>query len=264
MLSEVLTEKYNKLADWMNSNRLVINPDKTHLIVMGRRRHASLRSEVLVNAGEFEIRPTESEKLLGAQLHQNLGWGCHIRDHKMSLLNQLSSRINGLKKICANATFATRLMVANGIVMSKLTYLITLWGGSPQYLIDALQVQQLKAARLVCGFASYRWSRRQLLARVGWLSIRQLIFYHTVLQTCKTIETGRPKHLYTSLSLTYPRATRNSTAGNIRNVGLFSNKTFRYRAEKWFNQVPTDIRGGKTSNLKPKLRKWIAANVPID
>ena len=264
VLSAVLTEKYSKLAEWMSSNKLVINPDKTHLMVMGHRRHNNLRSEVSVKAGEFEIVPTESEKLLGAQLHQNLGWGCHIRDHKLSLLNQLSSRINGLKKICGNATFTTRLMVANGVVISKLTYLITLWGGSPQYLINALQIQQLKAARLVCGFASYRWSRKQLLARVGWLSVRQLIFYHTVLQTCKTLATGRPKHLYTSLSLAYPRATRNSAAGNIRQSGHFCNNTFRYRAEKFFNQVPPDVRTGPIATVKPKLKKWIAANVPID
>ena len=264
MLSEVLTEKYNRLAEWMSSNKLVINPDKTHLMVMGRRRHVDSRSEVSLKAGEFDIRPTESEKLLGAQLHQNLGWGLHIRDHKSSLLNQLSRRINGLKKICGNATFSTRLMVANGVVMSKLTYLITLWGGSPQYLINALQVQQLNAARLVCGFASYRWSRKQLLARVGWLSIRQLIFYHTVIQTCKTLKTGRPKNLYESLSLDYPRVTRNSTAENIRcNRPTFPG-TFRYQAEKYYKQVPVDVRTGTVATVKRKLKKWIAANVPID
>ena len=34
VLSRVLTEKYNLLEDWMNNNKLVINPDKTHMMVI--------------------------------------------------------------------------------------------------------------------------------------------------------------------------------------------------------------------------------------
>ena len=71
--------------------------------------------------------------------------------------------------------------------MSKLTYLIILWGGAQQYLINALQIQQLVAARLVCGGSCWRWSRQKLLTSVGWLSVKQLVFYHTVLQAHKII-----------------------------------------------------------------------------
>ena len=67
-------------------------------------------------------------------------------------IKQLTSRIHGLKRACFNASFGTKLKVANGVVMSKLTYLITLWGGAQEYLLSALQVQQLTAARAVCGF----------------------------------------------------------------------------------------------------------------
>ena len=66
-------------------------------------------------------------------------------------------------------------MVANGAVMSKLVYLITLWGGAQKYLLKGLQLQQLTAARTVCGFFSKWWSKKKLLDRVGWLSVRQLI-----------------------------------------------------------------------------------------
>ena len=136
----------------MNANKLVINPDKTHLMVMASKKNDRKRMEVSMKAGEFTINPTKTEKLLGGQLHQSLQWNLHLRDHKESLLKQLTSRINGLKRVCVNAKFGTKLMVANGVVMSKLAYLITLWGGAQQYLLSALQVQQLTAARAVCGY----------------------------------------------------------------------------------------------------------------
>ena len=114
----------------MNSNKLVINPDKTHLMVMANKNN-NKRVEVSLQAGEYTIKPSETEKLLGGQLHQSLKWNKHLRDNKESLMNQLTSRINVLKSVSHGTSFGTRLMIADGIVMSKLTYLITCtvgWG----------------------------------------------------------------------------------------------------------------------------------------
>ena len=69
VLSHVLTYKYNKLEEWMNSNKLVINPDKTHLMVMANKKDTAKRKEVTMMAGGYIIKPSESEKLLGGQLH---------------------------------------------------------------------------------------------------------------------------------------------------------------------------------------------------
>ena len=97
----------------------MINPDKTHLLVMGPKKVKARRQQVSIQAGGFKIRPTETEKLLGGHLHQSLQWNHHLLDGKKSLSKQLSSRINGLKRISGSATFNTRLMVANGVFMSK-------------------------------------------------------------------------------------------------------------------------------------------------
>ena len=265
VLYNVLTYKYNKLEEWMNSNKLVINPDKTHLMVMANQKDTAKRKEVTMMAGGYIIKPSESEKLLGGQLHQSLHWKLHIRDHKGSLINQLGSRLNGLKKVCVNASFDTKLMVANGVVMSKLAYLITLWGGAQQYLLNAVQVQQLAAARAVCGFGCWRWSKRKLLDKMGWLSVKQLVFYHTVLQVHKTLKTGMPKPLHQSLTGAYPRHTRRAASGQIRHDENFSSQsTFKYRAMQSYNSVPVSVRVGTTATVKRKLKQWIKTNIPID
>ena len=263
VLSDILSAQYNKLADWMNSNRLVINPDKTHLMVMGKRKISVQRLEVSITAGDFEIKPRESEKLLGGRLHHSLSWNYHIRDHSDSMVNQLNKRLNGLRKVCVNASFQSRLMVANGLVISRLTYLITLWGGAPNYLLDVLQVQQLNAARTVCGFESLRWSRRQLLARVKWLSVRQLIFYHDVLQVFKTLNTGVPEFLHNAVTATFPRETRSAAAGQIWGNNRV-NGTFAHRAINSYNSVPPDVRTGTLASVKTGLKKWIRMNIAID
>ena len=94
--------------------------------------------------------------------------------------------------------------MANGAVLSKLIYLITVWAGAKQYLLKALRVQQLTAARTVFGFHSWGWSKRRLLKIVGWMSVRQLIFFHTVMQAHKTLTTGVPRPLFLPLSSEHP------------------------------------------------------------
>ena len=261
-LSRVLSNKYNKLEDWMNSNKLVINPDKTHLIVMADRKDEDKRRNVSIQAGVHNIVPTKKEKMLGGILHQSLKWNTHIRDDKESLMNQLTSRINGLRKVCRNANFETRCMIANGIVMSKIVYLISVWGGAQQYLINALQVQQLVAARAVCGSGCWRWSRTKLLNKTGWMSVRQLAFFHAVLQIHKTRKTGVPRSLYESLQGQYPYQIRNASNGLIRQNSS-TRGTFKHRAIQCYNQVPADIREGSLTTVKKRLRKWIKSNIPI-
>ena len=264
VVSQVLTSKYTLLENWMNSNKLVINPEKTHLMVLGSRRMRQETRKVNVQVGNLSICPTDTEKLLGGQLHNSLQWNLHLSDSEYSLTRQLTSRINGLKRISMNSTFHTRLMVANGAVMSRLVYLITLWGGAQLYLLKSLQVLQLTAARVVCGPTSYRWSRTKLLGRVGWLSVRQLIQFHTILQAYKTIQTGQPRPLAFSISTQHPRDTRSAASGHIRYGGSFRNQTtFKYRALQWFNSVPPEVKQGSISTVKAKLKVWVRNNVPI-
>jgi hypothetical protein len=60
------------------------------------------------------------EKLLGAQVHQDMGWREHIIDNKDALIKSLKKRIGAMKKISRVASFTTRTNIANGIFMSKL------------------------------------------------------------------------------------------------------------------------------------------------
>ena len=84
------------------------------------------------------IESSSSEKLLGCTIHQDMKWAEHIQDNEDSLLRALNTRLNALKQLSKIAGFKTRKMVADGIFMSKLIYLIVLWGGCTKELSHAL------------------------------------------------------------------------------------------------------------------------------
>ena len=206
--------------------------------------------------------------MLGGIIHQNLKWTQHIQNDKESLIKGLTTRLNGLRKISKVASFKTRKMLANGIFMSKLLYLMPLWGGCEKYLILSLQKIQNKAARIVTK-ADWFTPTETLLLQCGWLSVHQLIHYQSLILVFKVLDKKSPVYLYEKLSNEFPYKTRFATQENIRIGGSqygfkdLSQKSFRCRASKQWNQLPANLRMPTTlKKFKKLLFQWVQTNVP--
>ena len=103
------------------------------------------------------------------------------------------------------------------------------------------------------------------MKRVGWLSVRQLIFFHTVLQAHKTLTSGAPAPLFAALTTDQHYRTRSVSRGNIKlQEGYKSTNTFKYRAQVFYNSVPVEVKIGSLATVKGKLKKWVLQNVPHD
>ena len=264
VLTEKLSAQYMKLAEYMGDNKLVINDDKTHLLVMSTKKHDQLRAEVSINTGTVEVEPVATEKLLGINIHQSLKWKEHIISNENSMLKMLRTRLNALSKIATNANFKTRLMVANACFMSIITYMVVVWGGTEEYVIRAVQVMQNKAARSVTRLSWYT-STRKLLLQCNWLSIKQLIFFHTALQVWRVSAARCPVHIYSKLQ---PSVTRSAVQGNLRVPAVESSlagKSFMVRSASVWNTVPPDIRNIRTIHtFKKRLKEWTKLNIEIE
>ena len=55
-------------------NKLVINDDKTHLVVMAKQGQGEARGTVLLQAGANTIQPVQTAKLLGGHISEDLKW----------------------------------------------------------------------------------------------------------------------------------------------------------------------------------------------
>ena len=233
---------------------------------MASKKNEAARQTVELRAGQFTIRPSPTEKLLGCNINQNLKWQTHIQTDESSLIRQLTSRLNALQKVSIHATFKTRLSAANGVFMSVLAYLIPLWGGCEAYLVKALQVLQNRAARQVTKLSWFTPSRR-LLNQCNWLSIRQMIFYHSALTVFRTVRTKTPLYLSQHLITEHPYPTRLALSG-LRVDGIHGglvNQSFLIRAAKDFNTIPGEIRMCRTlPAFKQQLKKWIKLNIPLN
>ena len=148
-LSAEIKNKYSEISEYMAANKLVLNSEKTHLLVMASRTQHRFHGNygVELDTGNEIILPQEHERLLGCEISNDFTWKEHLQDNEYSLQRQITSRINALKKISFSASFQTRKMIANGVVISRIIYVISLWGGTNDYLLKMLQVLQNRVAR---------------------------------------------------------------------------------------------------------------------
>ena len=192
------------------------------------------------------------------------------------MLKTLNKRVGALKKVSKIASFKSRKMIANGVILSSLIYLIPLWSGCESYLLNSLQIIQNKAARAVtkCG---KRTPIKSLLAQCGWMSVAQLSVYHSLVLVYKILTTKSPAYLYSKLSvipgISYYKTRFSQNQMNNHNINLgpdsqaegdLANRSFKYRASRQWNNLPVKIREAENVNVfKEKLKTWVAENVPI-
>ena len=271
VLSENVTAKYKVLSDFLVSNKLKINDDKTHLMVMSTsqarlsRERKGNTAKVVIRTPIKDIEPSESEKLLGCWLHRDMKLGEHLQDNDESLIRSLNSRVGALKMVCRVASFKTRKMIADGIFMSKMTYLIALWGGCADQLINPLQKAQNKAARAV---TKLDWNTpvRTLLHQCGWLSVHQLAVYHSVVMVYKVMQTESPRYLFSMFSNKYNCDTRHARRALLRPTRdcelELSEESFRWRAARAFNALPLSVRNASSmKTFKIEVKKWVRENI---
>ena len=183
-----------------------------------------------------------------------------------SLVKALTTRLGALKKVGRIVSFKNRKMIAEGLIMSKLSYLIPLWAGCESYLMQALQKIQNKAARVV---TRSDLSTAGHLSQCGWLSVQQLAVYQTCILVYKVLENKSPNYLYSMFTTDYNCNTRQAARKEIRQdsskpkLGLTTD-SFGWRARSQYNKLPAEIRKLETlKKFKTNLWKWITTTVPI-
>ena len=158
-------------------------------------------------------------------------------------------------------------MVSNEIVLSKLIYLIQWWGGCSDYLINFLQILQNRAARLVTRLGWFT-PVEVLLHQCGWLSVRQMVHYHSLVLLFKIQLQGKPEYFKEQFSSDFPYRTRLATGMGIRrgdqNQHDVTKTSFVPRTIATWNLLPVHIRSIKSiPQFKQKLKAWIQENLPI-
>ena len=256
VVGEKLTDDCNSLCTWMQNNRFKLNAEKTHLLTVGTsERLVTLTQNLEVSMDGVQLKETEGrvELLLGVKVQSNLKWSEQIE----SLSRRLRDRLNGLEKLRYIMGKNCRKNIVQGLFNSVLCYCLPLFGGCNSSDIQLLQTQQNRAGRIVLNLPP-RFNRDTMFDMLGWMTVHQLVAYHTLLTVFRIRRSKEPEYLARALC-------RDNYRGNIivtnSRLGLYK-KSFVQRGSTLWNSVPPELRRiPGTAAFKAKLKKWVHESV---
>ena len=133
-----LTQDLNRVASWCCTNRLLINPQKTKLMLFGTRQLIGRVSDIAIPFLGKALSPSNSCKDLGIVFDKHLSFNEHTDYLTSSLLGKLC-QINRVRHLLTKEAL---LITLNALVFSKLFYCSTVWSGTTQQNIGKLQILQ--------------------------------------------------------------------------------------------------------------------------
>ena len=186
--NELLDNVSRVISTWLqycNSNKLCMNDSKTALMRISNRQKLQCNPpetiilDILDENGE-NIRPRDEHKILGIRIKRDLTWGLYLKNGAKALIPDLSKKLGSLWIVSKYLDSKSRLKLANGIIMSKICYMIQIWGSTRPSWINQIQRIQNKAARYVLRKSRYT-KISELMTGCKWLSVNQLNNYHSIL-----------------------------------------------------------------------------------
>ena len=256
-MEEKLQNCLHHIRVWMSENFLKLNPEKTEIMVLARKRDTSPNPDTIFTAeNQPPTKTSASVRNLGAYIDPQLNFSGHVskvvRDCSLSLMN--------LWKIGKNLTFKLKIKLVNCLVHSRIDYCNSLLANISAKDLQRLQKVQNGAARFIFGQRSYKGST-ELRKALHFLPVKERVEFKLALLTYKTLNDQAPGYLRDLLT------SRRKTTKHLRSdtdETLLERKYPRYQstngafsiaAPKIWNTLPRRLRESPSVDLFKKELK---------
>jgi hypothetical protein len=188
--SSKLSECVGVISNWMRSNRLQLNSDKTEVLwcSTGRRQHQLPITALSIDG--VPVTPVTSVRNLGIYIDADLV----MRTHVQRTVSGCFAALRQLRQIRSAVPTATFHSLVVALVMSRLDYGNGVLIGLPTHLVRRLQSVQNAAARLI--FRLRRFDHiTDALVSLHWLRVPERVVYKIAVLTFKVLHSIAPEYL---------------------------------------------------------------------
>ena len=241
------------IAEWMRTNKLSANPQKTEFMIIGNCKQLKKIDDIpKLELNKAEIKQVQKTKSLGIIVDENLSWKEHFKQVKSKVSNGLAA-LKKLKNILPQSKLC---QVYRALVESHMRYANVIWGSLPESKLQALQKLQNRAWSLI------NTAKQKDSWNHNWMDVKQLIDYDRSVMMYKILHKRCPESLtnnFEKRSTISMRETRNSNDLNIPKVRLEQTKKgFNFSGVKVWNKIPANIREKPSlSQFKNHLKKHL-------
>lgn len=233
------------INEWMNSNRLKMNPSKTEFIVFGTPQQLAKAQCDSINVCGTNVKRARKIKSLGVWFDDSVSMKDHISDKiRIAMCNLINIRtIRPFLSIKACKT------VVQNLVLNHLDYCNSLLFNLPECEIKRLQWVQNAAAKLVLGVSRYH-SSRDALKKLHWLPIRARIDFKIAVLVFQCLHNDAPSYLQDLLTVKSSGRSLRSTGQDsaptldipLHRHSTLLDRSFAFSGPTVWNSIPANIR----------------------
>ena len=181
------------LKNWMKTNKLMLNNNKTEFFIAGSRQSIQRLPPVQLQ-GDSTIMPSCHIRNLGVMFDTHMTMSKQVS----AIVSSANYQLRNLWRLHRYLDQETRHQVVRALILSRLDYGNALLYGITSKELKRLQSIQNKSAKFIFS-ASRRDSPAPLLHSLHWLPVRERIFFKLCLYVYKSLNGYAPQYLTDSL-----------------------------------------------------------------
>ena len=161
-----------------------------------RDKPPTIKAKTTVD-GRTEIKTIENQiscRLLGINIQNDLTWKAHLESGEKALLPTLRRRLGALRHMGRDIPLKGRQILANGLILSKIIYMIPVWGGACETQLMKVQTLLNNTARFVHR-RGRRSNVRKLMEDSKWMTVKEMARFHCIVTLWKIRKYGVPQQL---------------------------------------------------------------------
>ena len=200
-----------------------------------------------------DIFPDKHVRLLGGNLQENASWEAHLEKGEKALLPEIRRKLGAIKHLGIQIPKTTKMKLINGFVISRLMYLLPIWGGTPDKFMNRVQTLMNKAARHVNNMG--RMSPTEgLIKSCKWLQARNMVKLQSLVLMWKVVWMKSPLSMSRKITIDNDMYL-STTPARLQGT----QQSFRWRTVVEWNRLPAEIRDLQSlQTFRRQVRKWLA------
>ena len=260
-LIALVNEELSKLLLWFQSNKLLLNQEKTNYIIF-RSKNKRVPGDINdISVNNIVLKRVHSLSFLGVTIDEFLDWKTHIKNVTL----KVSRSIGVLSKLKFTVPQNVLMLLYNSIVLPHLSYCNIVWGNSYSSYLNKMKILQKRAVRILT-YSMYNSHTKLLFSRMKVLPVQELILLNTCIFMYH-FHTGNLPHIFQNMFISNSSVHSHNTRQTkllhkppVRTTHAL--KSFRNVGISKWNDLNEDIRSSSTlSRFKVLCKRELFINL---
>ncbi len=250
-LKKIIEEASVEALTWLESNKMIANPDKFKSIVL--KKPSIKTDDININVGNMQIKPATSVKLLGLDIDDKLNFRKYIKN----MCKKAGAKLNAIKRLGIYLNMESKKLLVDAHVTSQFNYSSTVW-----HFCGLTEVHKLEHLHERCIRFIYNEYDKQYFELLSEKKLNTLFGKRTLAMCCETFKTinclnaGYMKNIFDDRPSKYPSRNENNLYVPKVNQVTYGYKSYRVQGPKMWNFLPNDIKEIKSyETFKTKINQ---------